>query len=96
MWGVPVQVWLDLVQFHHTVKAPKKSDSTDNQYLEGLLVIIFAIALGSQQIFLNFSPILKEMPSIDNTQSMTLAITISVCFLQSGRHCTSFTNNSCL
>lgn len=77
-------------------KSTKKDYSAANQYLQGMSVIIFAIALGSQQIFLNFSPIPEEMPSIDNIQFMTLAIAIGVCFLQSGRHCISFTNNSCI
>lgn len=77
-------------------KSTKKDDSAASQYLEGMSKIIFAIALGPQQIFLNLSPTPEDMPSIDNIQFMTSAIAISVCFLQSGRHCISFTNNSCI
>lgn len=77
-------------------KSTNKGDCAANQYLEGMSVIIFAIVVESQQIFLNFSLIPEEMPSIDNIQFMTLAIAISVCSLQSGGHCISFTNNSCI
>lgn len=49
----------------------KKGESSANQYLEGMTVIILVIALGSQQIFVNFSPIPEQIPGIDNIQFMT-------------------------
>lgn len=65
----------------HNKSTKKRDGSAANQYLEATSVIIFATALGSQQIFLNFTTIQRKYQVINNIEFMSLEFAIKACFL---------------